>query len=129
MGEVVPVLIGFEMIWFVSAEGLVLMIVSVILLFAYRHSKLPALITALLAPVIFVVTDLLFVFFNFTGGSPTALFDTTVKVLTGGGKFAMEMIIAADMVLTALSVIYSILVSIMFINQKKNKSTEEQKND
>lgn len=125
MGEVAPVLVGFVMIWFASAGGLMLLIASVILFFAYRRSRLPALMTDLLATVTFVFTDLFFVWFNFTGGSWTALFDVTVKVLTGGGQFEMETILAIVMILTALSIIYSIFVSIMFIIQKKNKPMEE----
>lgn len=102
-----------------------LLIASVILFFAYRRSRLPALMTALLATVTFVFTDLFFVWFNFTGGSWTALFDVTVKVLTGGGQFEMETILAIVMILTVLSIIYSIFVLIMFIIQKKNKPMEE----
>ncbi len=113
MGEVAPILIGLEMIILTAGEGLLLFIGSVVLLLAYRRSKLPALISAFPAAAAFFATDLFFVLFNF-------------RRTTGSTIGIMDIVIAAVSVMTAVSIIYSILVLIIYIKQKKNKPMEEQ---
>ena len=113
MEDVLKLLVGLELIILTAGEGLVLFLMSIVLLFAYRRSRLPSLISALLAAAAFFATDIFFVLFNYRSSR-------------GPTVGTMDIVIAAVSVMTAVSAVYSIVLLIMYIKQRKNKPMEAQ---
>lgn len=120
MQDVLIMGIGIVMICMGRMAGIALLCASIVLLFVYRKSKLPALISSLACSITYICTDILFPIFRFTGSGQT-LIGTTVTVLTGGDTLFMEKYIASAMVLTAISIIYNIFVLMLYLSQKKTQ--------